>query len=74
MTPEDRERVEVEVVHRVMERLGRHPASIERALFDTLYEERRRLETDPAASPPPTDQPARGARRDGGRPVTGVLR
>ncbi len=49
--PEDRERVEVEVVSRVMERLGRDPASIERALFDTLYEERRRLETDPAASP-----------------------
>lgn len=35
----------------MMERLGRDPASIERALFDTLYEERRRLETDPGASP-----------------------
>ncbi len=51
MTPEDRDRVEVEVVHRVMERLGRDPASVERALFDTLYEERRRLETDLAATP-----------------------
>lgn len=42
----DQERLRVEGVLRVMERVGSEPKRIESALFDTLYEERRRLEGD----------------------------
>ncbi|MGC3996453.1 MAG: 1-acyl-sn-glycerol-3-phosphate acyltransferase [Anaeromyxobacter sp.] len=42
----DRERVLVEVVHRVSGRLGEDAQAVEAAIYDTLYEERRRLETE----------------------------
>lgn len=46
MEDKDRERVVVEVTHRVMETYGRDPRTVEQALFDTLYEERLRLKTE----------------------------
>jgi len=42
----DKERALAEVVQRVFENYSRDPRSVEQALFDTLYEERRRLETE----------------------------
>ena len=54
MDPRDKERVVVEVVQRVFDRHA-DPHTAERALFDTIYEERHRLET------------ARGAERDAGQ-------
>jgi glycerol-3-phosphate O-acyltransferase len=46
MDDSDKERVIVEVTHRVMDSYGRDPKKVERALFDTLYEERLRLKTE----------------------------
>ncbi len=46
LNDEDQERLRVEGVLRVMERVGSGAQQIERALFDTLYEERRRLERE----------------------------
>ena len=46
MLDKDKERVIVEVTHRMVERYGGDPATVERMLFDTLYEERQRLEAD----------------------------
>lgn len=43
---EDQERLRIEGVLRVMEHVGSDPQGIERALFDTLYEERRRLDKE----------------------------
>ncbi len=45
-TDEDQERLRIEGVLRVMEHVGSEPQQIERALFDTLYEERRRIEKE----------------------------
>lgn len=42
----DQERIQVEVVLRVLESYGGSPRDAERALFDTLYHERQRLETE----------------------------
>ena len=42
----DKERVLVEVVQRVLDRVGVEPHKVEQAVFDTLYEEKRRLETE----------------------------
>jgi len=42
----DRERVLAEVVQRVTERASATPQQLEQSLFDTLYEERRRLEAE----------------------------
>jgi glycerol-3-phosphate O-acyltransferase len=36
----------VEVVQRVVDQASRHPQQLEQSIFDTLYEERRRLETE----------------------------
>ncbi len=47
MREEDRERVLVEVVQRVFNHYATNPRTTERALFDTLYEERLRLEGEP---------------------------
>lgn len=46
MNDRDKERVIVEVTHRVMDANARDPRKVERALFDTLYEERQRLKTE----------------------------
>jgi len=46
MREQDKERVVVEVVQRVFECCNRDPGTVERALFDTFYEESRRLETE----------------------------
>ena len=46
MRPEDQNRTVVEVVERVFSHQKQDVASIEQLLFDTLYEERRRLETE----------------------------
>lgn len=46
MNDRDKERVLIEVEHRVMQEYCRDPRAIEHAIFDTLYEERRRLETE----------------------------
>ena len=46
MDERDKERVVVEVTHRVMDAYGRDPKKVEQALFDTLYEERLRLRTE----------------------------
>ena len=46
MREQDKERVLVEVVHRVFNHYTRDPHTTEQALFDTLYEERIRLETE----------------------------
>jgi glycerol-3-phosphate O-acyltransferase len=46
MDDRDKERVIVEVTHRVMEENARSAKKTERALFDTLYEERQRLKTE----------------------------
>ena len=46
MREHDKERVLVEVVQRVFEEYNRDPRTVEQALFDTIYEERRRLETE----------------------------
>ncbi len=46
MREHDRERVLVEVAHRVFNRYNATPQAAEQALFDTLYEERIRLETE----------------------------
>ena len=45
MKPQDKDRVLVEVTQRVLERWARGPEETERALFETIYHERRRLET-----------------------------
>ncbi len=42
----DKERVLVEVAHRVFNHYTKDPRTTEQALFDTLYEERIRLETE----------------------------
>ncbi|MBI4699682.1 MAG: 1-acyl-sn-glycerol-3-phosphate acyltransferase [Deltaproteobacteria bacterium] len=47
MDAKDKERVLVEVVQRVLAGTGSDPQRVEQAIFDTLYEERRRLETEP---------------------------
>jgi glycerol-3-phosphate O-acyltransferase len=44
--PQDKERVKVEVVQRVLDGWSRDARACEQALFDTLYFERRRLETE----------------------------
>ena len=44
MYAKDRERVLVEVIQRVLDRAAADPTRLEKSLFDTLYEERRRLE------------------------------
>jgi glycerol-3-phosphate O-acyltransferase len=44
MDPKDKERVVVEVVQRVFDRYA-DPREAERVLFDTIYEERHRIET-----------------------------
>jgi hypothetical protein len=46
MDPRDRERVLVEVVQRVSD-MHADPRAAEQILFDTIYEERHRLETEP---------------------------
>ncbi len=46
MKPKDKQRVQVEVVQRMLDRWGRDPATCEQALFDTLYHERQRLESE----------------------------
>ena len=46
MDDRDKERVIVEVTHRVMDDHARDPRKVEKALFDTLYEERQRLKTE----------------------------
>jgi len=43
---EDKERIKIEVTHRVLEHFGSDPIAIEQAVFDTIYEERRRLDTE----------------------------
>ena len=43
---EDNDRAIVEVVQRVLDGCGKTPREIEQALFDTLYEEKRRVEKD----------------------------
>lgn len=48
MDQKDKERVLVEVVQRVLDAYGREPRQVEQAIFDTIYEERKRLETEPA--------------------------
>lgn len=55
MDSKDKERVQVEVVQRVLDRIGSDPHVVEQAIFDTLYEERRRLETEPDG-PVPREQ------------------
>ena len=47
MEAKDKARVLVEVAARALDRSGATPQDIERAVFDTIYEERRRLETEP---------------------------
>ena len=47
MRENDKERVLVEVAHRVFNRYTQDPRATEQALFDTLYEERIRVETEP---------------------------
>ncbi len=42
----DQERLQIEVVLRVLESYGGSPRDVERALFDTLYHERQRLESE----------------------------
>ena len=44
LKPQDKDRVVVEVVQRVLDRWAADPASAEAALFETIYHERRRLE------------------------------
>lgn len=46
MRDHDKERVLVEVAHRVFNHYTKDPRTTEQALFDTLYEERSRLETE----------------------------
>ena len=46
MRESDKERVLVEVVHRTFNHYTKDPRRTEQALFDTLYEERLRLETE----------------------------
>ena len=47
MKEKDKERVLVEVVQRVFDACGSDLQSVEEALLDTVYEERRRLQTEP---------------------------
>ena len=47
MRERDKERVLVEVVQRVFNDYNRDPRAVEEALFETLYEERIRLESEP---------------------------
>jgi glycerol-3-phosphate O-acyltransferase len=44
--PKDQQRVVVEVTERVVDAFASDPHRLEQAIFDTLYEERRRLETE----------------------------
>jgi len=44
MRPEDKERVLAECAQRVFDRYAHDPQRLESAIFDTIYEERRRLE------------------------------
>lgn len=46
MDHRDKERVLVEVVQRVLDAYGNDPQQLEQAIFDTIYEERKRLETE----------------------------
>lgn len=46
MDDRDKERVIVEVTHRVMDAYARDPKKAEQALFDTLYEEQQRLKSE----------------------------
>lgn len=46
LTDEDQEQLRVEGVLRVLEKIGSNPQQVERALFDTLYDERKRLDTE----------------------------
>ncbi len=46
MKPKDKERVLVEVTQRVLDKWSADPETSEQALFDTLYFERQRLETE----------------------------
>ena len=46
MLAQDQKCIVEEVVQRVLTRYGTAPQHIEQAIFDTLYEERRRLETE----------------------------
>ena len=46
MKPEDKETIQQEVVNRVLEKYSSDPVTIEQTLFDTLYEERRRLKSE----------------------------
>jgi glycerol-3-phosphate O-acyltransferase len=43
----DRERVLVEVVQRVLDAYGHEAQHLEQVIFDTIFEERKRLETEP---------------------------
>lgn len=45
----DAERISAEVVQRVMDKWATDPEAVEHAIFDVIYHERRRLETDPMA-------------------------
>ncbi len=71
MRPEDRERIQVEVVSRVLEDYTRRARQqggdlLERVVHDTIYHERRRLETEPkdkaAAERPFYDELQRAAK------------
>jgi glycerol-3-phosphate O-acyltransferase len=44
--PADQKRIVVEVVQRVLQAQPRDPSAVEALIFDTIYEERRRLETE----------------------------
>ncbi|MFC1610237.1 1-acyl-sn-glycerol-3-phosphate acyltransferase [Myxococcota bacterium] len=44
MQPKDKERIKVEVCHRVLDHYGTAPSELEHAIFDTVYHERQRLE------------------------------
>ncbi len=46
MDPAKKEKLLVEVVERVLNRWAKDPANCEQAIFDTIYEERRRLEKE----------------------------
>ena len=46
MLDRDKERVIAEVTHRMVERYSGNAGKTEQLLFDTLYEELRRLETE----------------------------
>ncbi len=47
MKRNDETNLVIEVVQRVLDHVGTEPHQLESAIFDTLYAERRRLETEP---------------------------